>query len=229
MVVPRLWIPSVGYCLASIKELLREYRELCPDLSCPAGWGQRCHLTRPHHTALFLSPAQAEASAWNNAFSFDCMSPSHLEVLRFLFLPLFCPHQQALIRSLREHPAGRALAKSIRRFLITLTAHLLLSLTSVNSTHQWPTAKGRQLFVPRHCPKAHPTKANTPSLYTRWFMYVCMQNVHTVLSNSQAPACPQCPQPHTAVLGWFPPLLENWSKTLSLRYTQIFSTAPART
>lgn len=55
--------------------------------------------------------------------------------------------------------------------------------------------------------------------------YVCvyMQYVHTVLSNSQAPACPRHPQPHTAVPGWFPqPRLENSSKTLSLRYTHIF-------
>lgn len=94
--------------------------------------------------------------------------------------PFFCPHQQALIRSLQEHPAGRALAKSVWRFLITLTAHLLLSLTSVNSTHQRPTAKGRQLFVPRHRPKAHPTKANMPSLCTRWFMYVYACSMYTL-------------------------------------------------
>ena len=152
------------------------YRELSPDLPCPAGWGQRCHLTRSHHTALLFSPAQAEASTWSNAFSLGCMSPSHSEVLRFLF----CPHQQALICSSWEHPAGRALAKSIWWFLITLTAHLLLSLTSVNSTHQWPTAEGRQLFVPIHCPKAQPIKGNIPSLYTRWFMYVYIHSIYTL-------------------------------------------------
>lgn len=152
------------------------YRELSSDLPCPAGQGQQCHLTRPHHAALLLSPAQAAASAWSNAFSLDCTSPSHTEVLRFLFLP----HQQAPICSLREHSAGSTPANSIWWFLITLTVYLLLSLTSLNSTYQWPTATSRQLFVPIHYPKARPTKANIPSLYTRWFMYVYICSMYTL-------------------------------------------------
>lgn len=232
MVVPRLWIPSMGYCLAPSRSSRASPQvqgtRSWPLLPCRMGTAMSPHPTPSHCSLLLASTGRGirvkqRLQLWLHV-TFTLGGASLPLPPPFLPTPA-SPNPLVAGASSRQSPGQEHLA-------IPYYADCASPPVSNFSEFNTPMAncKGQTAVCPQTLSEGTSNQGKYAFVvYKMIYVCICMQYVHTVLSNSQAPACPQCPQPHTAVLGWFPPLLENWSKPLSLRYTHIFSTAPART